>query len=271
LFAVLAAAASSTALYKIISANAQHTVKAATVQIIVAARDLNAGDLVGDGDVRETEWPVAGASQWARRREDVVGRGLLAAINKDEPFAETRLAAKGAGGGLASIIPPGMRVVAVHVDELTGLSRLIMPGMRVDVISTGVAGGGTAGSRTILQNIEIFSNGPNPDHEAKPAAVQAFNLLVTPQQAEVLSQAVAQTRITLMLRNPLDKGSFLSDVIPAQRVPSDATPPKVTRTVSRAPDKPLLPPAPPAPLTVEIIHGSKKTVTTVGPADQESK
>ena len=276
LFALLAAAISSTALYKIISANSQHTVKAATSMVLVAARDLDAGAMIGEEDVRETEWPGAGGSQWIQRREDVIGRGLLSPISKDEPFADSRLAAKGAGAGLASRIPPGMRVVAVHVDKLTGLSRLILPGMHVDVISTGTSSAGISGTRTILQNIEVFAGG-NSDREAKDktSGAQAFHLLVTPQQAEVLSQAVAQTRIELVLRNPLDKGSFLSGLIPAQpATATDAFPPKSTRVRSKAPEKPVVPAAPPpqAAPTVEIIHGTKKTVTAVGaPADQETK
>jgi pilus assembly protein CpaB len=42
------------------------------------------------------------------------------------------------------------------------------------------------------------------DAEGKPIQVQVVNLLVTPQQAEELSLASAQTTIQLVLRNPLD-------------------------------------------------------------------
>ncbi len=177
LFALVAAAASSTVLYKILSANAQPAVKAASMQVLVAVRNLSAGAMVGEDDVRAADWPVAGGSQWMARREDVVGRGLLAAIGKDEPFTESRLAEKGAGAGFASRIPPGMRVVAVRADELSGLSRVMLPGMHVDVISTGTSGSPNAQgaiTRTILQNIEVFSTGQNVERDAKdkPAAVQ---------------------------------------------------------------------------------------------------
>lgn len=277
LFAVLAAFVSSTLLYKIISGNSQRS-KGSTASVLVAARDLDAGTLVGDADVRPVDWPVVDGSHWIGKRTDVVGRALLTPVAKDEPFADSRLAAKGAGAGLASRIPPGMRVVAVHVDELTGLSRFILPGMHVDVISTGAEGaqnGRGMVARTILQNIEVFSSGQTPDQNAKekPAAAGVFNLLVTPQQAETLSLAVAQTRIELVLRNPLDKGSFVAEVVPPPKLPPIIPVPKSRKAVVKGPapepkpavaeKKPVEPPPMP---TVEVIHGTKRTVSAVAVA-----
>ena len=276
LFAVLAAALSSTLLYNIISSNSRSAPKAATRPVLVAARNLDAGVLIGEGDVHPVDWPVTDGSPWLVKRSDVVGRALLTPVTKDEPFAETRLAAKGAAVGLASRIPPGMRAVAVHVDELTGLSRFILPGMHVDVISTGSAGGfNNQGlvTRTILQNVEVFSTGQATERDAKDRpTVPVFNLLVTPQQAEILSQAVAQTRIALVLRNPLDKENFLSEVIPPVPLPP-APAPKPSAPTAPPPveEKPVVrvepPPPPPAPApTVEVIHGTKRTVSPVAAA-----
>ncbi len=42
------------------------------------------------------------------------------------------------------------------------------------------------------------------DNEGKPLGVGVVNLLVTPEQAEMLSLASNQTTIQLVLRNPLD-------------------------------------------------------------------
>ena len=279
LFAVLAAFVSSTLMYKIISGNSQRN-KGATASVLVAARDLDAGTLVGDADVRPVDWPVVDGSHWIGKRTDVVGRALLTPVAKDEPFADSRLAAKGAGAGLASRIPPGMRVVAVHVDELTGLSRFILPGMHVDVISTGSEGaqnGRGMVARTILQNIEVFSSGQNTDQTSnvkeKPLAAGVFNLLVTPRQAEALSLAVAQTRIELVLRNPLDKGSFVAEVVPAPKLPPLIPAPKPRKVAVKAaePDpKPVVgekkPVDPPPMPTVEVIHGTKRTVSAVAVA-----
>ena len=60
--------------------------------------------------------------------------------------------------------------------------------------------------KTLLQNIQVLSAGTDiqKDGEGKPQQVQVVNLLVTPAQAEDLSLASSQTRIQLVLRNPLD-------------------------------------------------------------------
>jgi pilus assembly protein CpaB len=52
----------------------------------------------------------------------------------------------------------------------------------------------------------VLSAGQNiqKDAEGKPVTVQVVNLLVTPEQAEVLSLISNDMRIQLILRNPLD-------------------------------------------------------------------
>ncbi len=199
LFALTASLACSTVLYKIVSARSQRPVHAAATRILVAARDLTPGSLVTEADLRAVDWPESASGQWMKTPGEIVGRGLLEPVHKDEPFSESRLAARGAGSGLAAKIPSGFRAVAVHVDELTGLSRFIYPGSHVDVMSNVAPGGpAVAGARTILQNIEVLSTG-DPDGKDKFASPSSVTLLATPQQAEILSVAMAQGRIDLEL------------------------------------------------------------------------
>jgi pilus assembly protein CpaB len=265
LFALVAAFASSMILYRVISAKSAQASNPSATEIYVAAHDLSAGALIGPADLRVAKWPGSVNAQWVSRREDLIGRPLLVAINSGEPFPDNRLAAKGAGVGFASGIPPGMRVVPVHVDELTGLSRLIMAGMHVDVLSTESAGGAKVATRTILQNVKVLSIDQAAQRNAKDksAGAQSANLLVTPHQAEILSQAIAQNRIQLVLRNPLDDSNIVETVEPKPAPPvrkvREVPPPEKKVEVAVAP-----PPPPPAPLpTIEIVHGSKRTVTVV--------
>ncbi len=140
-----------------------------------------------------------------------MGRGATTTIYDKEPIIESRLAPKGAGGGLAATIPPGMRAVAVRVNEVVGVAGFVIPGMRVDVLISGNKPGGSNAqgtlTRTMLQNLEVLSAGQDfkKDAEGKPVMVQVVNLLVTPQQAEELSLASNMTTIQLVLRNPLDR------------------------------------------------------------------
>src|SRR5206468_8958279 len=86
----------------------------------------------------------------------------------------------------------------------------VVSGMRVDVLITGNPPGAVTAAgpkvKTLLQNIQVLSAGQNfqKDSEGKPVQVPVVNLLVTPEQAEILSLASNETRIQLILRNPLD-------------------------------------------------------------------
>jgi pilus assembly protein CpaB len=183
-----------------------------TTRVVAAADDIKLGTVLRSVDLTTVDM-VGSAPQGAiLKPADAIGRGVISNIYKGEPIQETRLAPKGSGGGLAATIPDGMRACAVKVDEVVGVAGFATPGMRVDVLISGNPPGTTANStqawqvRTLLQNIEVLSAGTDiqRDAEGKPQQVQVVNLLVTPAQAEALSLASNQTKIQLVLRNPLD-------------------------------------------------------------------
>ena len=210
LFATIVATVASLLLYRLLINRPQPAKAAmATTQIVLAARDIDVGTLLKEEDVTLADWPGPVPAGASRKTTEVVGRGITTPIYAKEPVIESRLALKGAGGGLAAMIPQGMRAVAVHVNEVVGVAGFVVPGMRVDVLISGnTPGGGALGTltKTLLQNIEVLSAGQDfkKDAEGKPVVVQVVNLLVTPDQAEQLSLASSQTNVQLILRNPLD-------------------------------------------------------------------
>ena len=277
--AIAAAMAASSAVYRVTLARTaapkQHTGQTA----LVAARDLSLGALVESSDVRQIEWEGPAMSSWATNKDDIVGRGVIAPINKGEPFANNRLAPKGAGAGLAVVIPAGMRAVAVKVDDVVAVSGFVLPGMRVDVISSGIPPGQTTEgtvTRTILQNIQVLSAGQNfeRDVQGKPATANVVNLLVTPEQAECLSLAGAQTKIQLVLRNPLDDATVATPGTSTSRLlHSEAAPKIVVRTIRSEVPKAQEPKAeiPIPPTVVEVFNGAKKQTTVVRPGGAEEQ
>jgi pilus assembly protein CpaB len=214
---------------------------------------------------------AAGSSS---RKADFIGRGVVSKIYANEPILENRLAAKGAGGGLAAMIPPGMRAVAVRVNEVVGVAGFVTPGSRVDVLISGnPPGNHQAGNitKTLLQNIEVMSAGQDfkKDSEGKPVIVQVVNLLVTPEQAEVMSLAVSQTTIQLVLRNPLDMqvakttGAALASIFGGGAPKPAADPEARPRRFVPPPSKPAAAPVvaketPKPPFVMEIISGGKR-------------
>jgi pilus assembly protein CpaB len=258
---------------------------------VLAAKNLDVGIVLKEEDVQMADWPGQVPQGASTKVQDLIGRGVTTPMYAKEPVVEGRLAPKGAGGGLAAMIPPGMRAVAVRVNEVIGASGFVVTGMRVDVLISGNTPGGAGNqgtlTRTLLQNIEVLSAGQDfkKDAEGKPVIVQVINLLATPEQAEQLSLAASQTQIQLVLRNPLDRvavntpGTTLQQIFtgrraPAPSVPEEGTPAPRPRVAPRpAPPVAVAPPPPPkkeAPFVMEIISGTKKTESKVA-AEKDSQ
>ena len=183
-----------------------------TTRVVVAATDIKLGAILRDSDLGTVDIAGPLPKGAITDRREAVGRGVISDLYEGEPILESRLAAPGAGGGLAATIPPGMRACAIKVDDVVGVAGFVTPGMHVDVLISGNPPGDNSNPnqgtevKTLLQDIEVLSAGTDiqKDMDGKPQQVQVVNLLVTPEQAEDLSLASKQTSIQLVLRNPLD-------------------------------------------------------------------
>ena len=103
---------------------------------MVAVVDLPRGGSITPEAVKIKEFPrelvPAGALS---KLEDAVNRGIFVPLTKDEPVLESKLAPKGAGRGMAALIPSGMRAYSVKVPDVAqGVAGFILPGNRVDVL-----------------------------------------------------------------------------------------------------------------------------------------
>lgn len=266
LIAFAVAAVSSYLVYRIASNQMHPAAVARPTPIIVAARDLEIGTLIKDADLTTAQWigPVPKGAVIAK--DGVVGRGVVSQLYQGEPIIDNRLAPAGSGGGMAAMIRPGMRACAVRVDDVVGVAGFVLPGMRVDVLVSGTGPGAPATDgpkvRTLLQNIQVLSAGSNiqKDNEGKPVQVPVVNLLVTPEQAELLSLASNQTKIQLVLRNPLDTETPNTPSIAMSSVFSEGAAPKPKPAVSRTPPRaPVAQPTPPRIYLIQVYNGPKHT------------
>jgi pilus assembly protein CpaB len=237
-----------------------------TAKVIVAARNLGVGTLIAETDLGEVPWVGALPPGAISDKKDAKGRGVVASIYQGEPILDVRLAQVGAGAGMAAMIPPGMRAVAIRVTDITGVAGFVTPGQHVDVLITGMPPGGSPRggtlSKTLLQNVEVLSAGQKleKDPEGKPISVPVVNLLVTPDDAETLSLASTETKIQLVLRNPLDtekaktKGTAVSTLFTGVRVEGEAEKPAPRERPVRVAPVVKAPP----PVTVEVIQGNTR-------------
>src|SRR5262245_43863865 len=286
IFALIISGAATFVVYRLVYAKLASTTKPVQAQVVVATRDLQVGALVQEADIRTADWSGPAPKGAFVKLEEAMNRGVLTPIYEGEPVLESRLAAKGAGGGLAATIPVGKRAVALRVNDVVGVAGFVVPGMRVDVLIAGTPPNstGAAGtlSRTVLQNIEVLSAGQKIEKTAdgKPESVNVVNVLVTPEQAEILTLASTQTQIQLVLRNPLDTqqvktpGTATASLFSGTQIAIPERPPVVYRPAPR-PVKPVEPTAPKenivVPITIEIFHGAKKAQTEFKKVTQENE
>ncbi|MCX6625543.1 MAG: Flp pilus assembly protein CpaB, partial [Acidobacteria bacterium] len=177
--------------------------------IVVAAKPLGVGGTIKPDDVKTNKVPIDRFPKGGFSKvEEVLERPIVSNILVDEPVLEGRLAARGAGIGLAPIIPVGMRAVPVRVNDVSGVAGFVLPGMRVDVLVTGHPPNynGTV-TTTVLQNILVLSAGQviQADPRGQNINATTVTMLVSPAQAEVLTLSGSEGRIQLVLRNGGDQ------------------------------------------------------------------
>ncbi|MGB9690019.1 Flp pilus assembly protein CpaB [Thermogutta sp.] len=179
--------------------------------IVVAAEDIPMGDPVKITQIKLEDWPKSKIPEGALLKvEDVEGRRTKTKIYKGSPILDAQLLEKGAvDAGAAPWIPKGYRVVSVKVDPVSGSASMLRPSDRVDVVvhfpampSKGIPKDYT---RTILQNVKVFAVDDKyalTGEEKNQKSIQAktVSLLVTPEQAEILTAATELGQIRLVMR-----------------------------------------------------------------------
>jgi pilus assembly protein CpaB len=235
------------------------------VRVVVAADDVLVGVKLDAHDVRVISLPQSAAPPGAfSDPSKVLGRGAVLPIGKGEFILPSKLAALNAGGGLPSLIPPGMRAVSVRVNDVVSVAGFVQPGTRVDVLATGNQGGGNdRQTTTVLENVAVIAVGKSLDRNASADAQTApvITLLVSPDDAQKLALVSQEGRIQLSLRNPLDtkKGGIgatrTSSLYLGETPVATGPKPKARKLVAKVPAPP------PAPYQVEMIRGSKRDET----------
>src|SRR5512140_2495386 len=107
--ALAAAGVASFAVYRAVQRVPVKEVEIATQSVVVAAKALPVGAILGPDDVRLIAWPAKSPLAGGLTQvQDAVGRGLLNAVSENEPITDTKLASRESGGGLPPTIPQGM-------------------------------------------------------------------------------------------------------------------------------------------------------------------
>jgi pilus assembly protein CpaB len=276
-FAILAGGGLAYATYNFVNNKPVKQASMATQPVVVAAADLALGAELKKDDLTVIQFPQGKAPEGAfSNPADVVGRGLIVPIVKNELILNAKLASKEAGSGLPPVIPEGMRAVSVRVNEVVGVAGYVLPGNRVDVIATASPTNQPTDttSKVVLSNVQVLTSGSRiePDKDkGKPIPVTVVTLLVNPDQAERLALASTEGKIQLALRNPMDQGSPVTTGIKqagllgttSVAAPRMAVGSRPANRPKAAPVAEMVPPPPPPAPTVEMIRGDKRATEII--------
>jgi pilus assembly protein CpaB len=251
-FALLSGAAVSGWVYQRLLAMA--TPLRPTVDVVVAANDIDAGAKIGDRDIKIVKYvPDDLPADFFRSKAPVVGHGAVLPIHKGEFVLPDKLSE---GQGLTALIAMGMRAEAVRVNDVSAVAGFAAPGTRVDVLVTGTPRGSSEPqTRVLLQDVLVLAVGSKTDRKPtqEPQNASVVTLLLSPDDATRLVLAGQEGRIQLVLRNPGDTKQETTAAITNTNLFGNAGPerPIRIRRTKPAPDVPKL-------LEIEILTGPHK-------------
>ncbi len=185
--------------------------------VLVLDSDVPMGSVLGD-KLRWQSWPSNSLDDRFITRdkdenapEELKGAVARVPLYAGEPLRRSKLIGEGQSF-MSSILPSGMRAVAVQIAADTSAGGFILPNDNVDVIMTRRSSetGGAEGfiTETILENIRVLAIDQTiqVDEQGNQVHVgDTATLELTPQQAEIITVAQQMAdRLTLALRSVTD-------------------------------------------------------------------
>lgn len=259
-----------------------------TTRVVALVKDLPAGSRLRKEDIKVIEMFSRNVPQTALTSPaEALGRALIYPISANEPLTSTRVTSTTGAEGAAAVIQPGKRAMSVSFTDASGAAGLLQPHSRVDVLYTRTGSAVEALTVTVLEDVEVLSIGRalqvDPAQKAATSSTQqrTATLIVTPEEAQRLELAKNQGRISLSLRNPLDRSTqvnrqpaAMEDLDPMLIARSGARRlPKMPQVrdkrawasligedaeAAKPPSKPPEPKEPPKPrITVDVYRGDK--------------
>jgi pilus assembly protein CpaB len=185
--------------------------------VVIAARDLTVGKPLDAESltVRMQAEPAPGAFGDTAA---LIGRVPLAAVQKGVPLTADVLSS-----GLADVVAPGERAVAVRIDETNAVGNFVRPGDYVDVFFTLKRDGGATNgdaeiaatqARLLLSKVRVLSmgeasigSGAATQKSANPGSPRTAVLAIRTADVDALTLAEHVGRVVLALRNAADSAS----------------------------------------------------------------
>lgn len=182
--------------------------------VLVIDQEIAADTPIEAQDLRWQSWPEDALQEDYILRDtdaDAPSRieGFVARsdLHPGDPVRPARLRDAGARA-IAAQLESGQRAMAVRVSVESTAGGFVLPGDRIDLVHTTTPPeGGRSRSKTLVTNLHVLAldqrTQSDPDEQA--AIGQTATLAVSPQQAEIITSAEREGRLTLVLRARADQ------------------------------------------------------------------
>lgn len=177
------------------------------VEVFVANKPLNYGDVLTKEDVMIIYWPENALPETIFLDGEVLfpndgkdPRYVVRQMEMFEPLLASKLTEPGQPAGLTGQLAKGKRAFAIKVDVDTGVSGFLQPGDNVDIYWTGQSAGIEGDlTRLIETTIKIVAVDQVANGERAAAVARTVTVEASPEQVARLAQAQATGRLALSL------------------------------------------------------------------------
>lgn len=172
----------------------------ALVPVVIAARSIEAGTLLTADDLEVVHWPQSvNLPGGLQSTAEAVDLRSSVAMMAGQPLLSHQLRTREQVGP-AAVIPPGMRLITISVNERTSIGYRLRQGDRVDIISVIQRSDGLT-SELVLQGIEVYALGEELQARSTTnSEPKTVTLLVTPEEALMISLLAEEKAIRITLR-----------------------------------------------------------------------
>ena len=181
---------------------------AGTTKVAVAAVPLDYGVSLSPEKVRFVDYPSNSlpAGTYAKISELLPRnqrRVALRPIAVNEPILASKISGKGQPKSIATLLPDGMRAMAVRINDVSGVAGFIQTNDAVDVLVTRSIGDNREVTDVLLQNIRVMAIDQNARKaDGTPDVARTTTLEVGPLEAQKLALAQRVGTLSLVLRKP---------------------------------------------------------------------
>jgi pilus assembly protein CpaB len=210
-----------------------NTVK--TVDVLVAAKDIDVGEKLAAGSIIWKAWPQDNVLDAMITKDEKPDADVAMAENRavirmfeGETINEKKLVDPKGGSFMSAVLPKGMRAISVAISDRSSAGGFILPNDRVDVIITrklsGVGGGNQlVKSETVISNVRVLAinqtfRKAKEGEEVSMKGNETATIELTMPQAEIIARVESEGELSLALRSisesegkSMDEGPVLAD------------------------------------------------------------